>query len=247
MTVVARRSCGNVVFGPDRTPWHGGDSQAATLARIQPNCRQDVLPVGGIVTAPVGPPDPREVPRFAGVATYARLPRIEDVPRADVAVLGVPFDSGTSFRPGARFGPEAVRAGSRRCARTTSRSTSSRGRRCRWPMRAMCRPIRSTSSRRSARSRTPRMPFTVRRNASSRSVATTPSRCAPAAGRACPARPDRARAFRRPPRHLGHLFRRPLHAWHPVPAGVRGGAARTRPLRARRHPQFRVRPVGPDR
>ena len=65
------------------------------------------------MTAPVGPPDPREVPRFAGVATYARLPRIEDVPRADVAVLGVPFDSGTSFRPGARFGPEAVRAGSR--------------------------------------------------------------------------------------------------------------------------------------
>ncbi len=65
------------------------------------------------MSAPVGPPDPREVPRFAGLATYARLPRIEDVPRADVAVLGVPFDSGTSFRPGARFGPEAVRAGSR--------------------------------------------------------------------------------------------------------------------------------------
>ena len=65
------------------------------------------------MSAPVGPPDPREVPRFAGLATYARLPRIEDVPRADVAVLGVPFDSGTSFRPGARFGPEAIRAGSR--------------------------------------------------------------------------------------------------------------------------------------
>jgi agmatinase len=65
------------------------------------------------VSSPIGPPDPREVPRYAGLATYARLPRLEDVPRADIAVLGIPFDSGTSFRPGARFGPEAVRAGSR--------------------------------------------------------------------------------------------------------------------------------------
>ena len=65
------------------------------------------------MTSPVGPPDAREVPRFAGPATFARLPRIDQVERSDVAVLGVPFDSGTSFRPGARFGPEAVRAGSK--------------------------------------------------------------------------------------------------------------------------------------
>src|SRR6185295_11184048 len=45
--------------------------------------------------------------------TFARLPRLEDVPRADVAVLGVPFDSGVSYRPGARFGPAAIRQGSR--------------------------------------------------------------------------------------------------------------------------------------
>ncbi|HEY3715948.1 MAG TPA: agmatinase [Jatrophihabitantaceae bacterium] len=60
-----------------------------------------------------GPPDARQVPRFAGPATFARLPRLDEVPRADVAVLGVPFDTGTTYRPGARFGPEAIRAGSK--------------------------------------------------------------------------------------------------------------------------------------
>jgi agmatinase len=53
------------------------------------------------------------VPRFAGPDTFARLPRLSDVGRADVAVLGVPFDSGVSYRPGARFGPASVRAGSK--------------------------------------------------------------------------------------------------------------------------------------
>ncbi|UQX89843.1 agmatinase [Jatrophihabitans telluris] len=53
------------------------------------------------------------VPRFAGPDTFARLPRLSDVGHADIAVLGVPFDSGVSYRPGARFGPGAVRAGSK--------------------------------------------------------------------------------------------------------------------------------------
>ncbi len=61
----------------------------------------------------VGPPDAMSVPRFAGPDTFARLPRLQDVGRADVAVLGVPFDAGVSYRPGARFGPAAVRAGSK--------------------------------------------------------------------------------------------------------------------------------------
>jgi len=63
--------------------------------------------------APVGPPNAMLVPRYAGPDTFARLPRLDDVGRADVAVLGVPFDSGVSYRPGARFGPAAVRAGSK--------------------------------------------------------------------------------------------------------------------------------------
>ncbi|MEV4570892.1 agmatinase [Nonomuraea sp. NPDC049419] len=60
-----------------------------------------------------GPVDSSKVPRFAGFATFARLPRLDQVERADVAVVGVPFDTGVSYRPGARFGPAAVREASR--------------------------------------------------------------------------------------------------------------------------------------
>jgi len=62
---------------------------------------------------PVGPADASRVPRFSGLATFARLPTLEQVGRGDIAVVGVPFDGGTSYRPGARFGPAAVRQGSR--------------------------------------------------------------------------------------------------------------------------------------
>ncbi|WP_031468091.1 agmatinase [Sciscionella sediminilitoris] len=60
-----------------------------------------------------GPLDPAAMPRFGGFGTFARLPRLEDVDHAEVAILGAPFDSGVSYRPGARFGPSAVREGSR--------------------------------------------------------------------------------------------------------------------------------------
>lgn len=60
-----------------------------------------------------GPPDGRSFPRFMGPATFARLPTPEQVSRWDVAVVGVPFDIGTSYRPGARFGPIGIRNGSR--------------------------------------------------------------------------------------------------------------------------------------
>ncbi len=62
---------------------------------------------------PVGPVDATRVPRYAGPATFARLPRVDEVSRVDVAVLGVPFDSGVSYRPGARFGPSHIRAASK--------------------------------------------------------------------------------------------------------------------------------------
>jgi agmatinase len=64
-------------------------------------------------TAPVGPVSGMEVPRFAGPSTFARLPRLDQVPRADVVVVGAPFDSGVSYRPGARFGPSHIRQSSR--------------------------------------------------------------------------------------------------------------------------------------
>jgi agmatinase len=60
-----------------------------------------------------GPMDASRTPRFAGPPTFALLPRRDEVTRCDVAVVGIPFDSGTSYRPGARFGPATVRQGSR--------------------------------------------------------------------------------------------------------------------------------------
>lgn len=61
----------------------------------------------------VGPLDPLVVPRYAGPSTFARLPTRDEVSSYDVAILGVPFDSGTTYRTGARFGPAAVRQASR--------------------------------------------------------------------------------------------------------------------------------------
>jgi agmatinase len=61
----------------------------------------------------VGQVDATVVPRYAGEATFARLPRIDEVSQTDVAVLGIPFDSGVSYRPGARFGPSHIRESSR--------------------------------------------------------------------------------------------------------------------------------------
>lgn len=51
---------------------------------------------------------------FVGIATFGKRPYVEDWSRldADVAILGAPFDFGTQFRAGARFGPRAVREAS---------------------------------------------------------------------------------------------------------------------------------------
>ena len=48
-------------------------------------------------------------PRFCGVRTFQRLPHSADCSGNDFAVLGVPFDTATSYRPGCRFGPAAIR------------------------------------------------------------------------------------------------------------------------------------------
>lgn len=58
------------------------------------------------------PVSPRVVPRFAGVSTFLRLPRHDDPRDVDCLIVGAPFDGGTSFRPGARFGPRGVREAS---------------------------------------------------------------------------------------------------------------------------------------
>jgi arginase family enzyme len=50
-----------------------------------------------------------ESPRFAGIATFMRLPHIPDESRLDVALIGVPYDGGTTYRTGPRFGPRRIR------------------------------------------------------------------------------------------------------------------------------------------
>jgi agmatinase len=65
------------------------------------------------VSAPrYGPSDAFLAPRYTGVRTFARCPHVRDLEGVDIAIAGVPFDTGTSFRIGARFGPEAIRSGS---------------------------------------------------------------------------------------------------------------------------------------
>jgi agmatinase len=56
-------------------------------------------------------PDARRSPRFAGISTYGRYPRLEEAETTPVdwAVYGVPYDGAVTYRPGARFGPRAIR------------------------------------------------------------------------------------------------------------------------------------------
>jgi agmatinase len=58
------------------------------------------------------PADSFETPRFSGVRTFMRLPNVQDLKNANAAIVGAPFDTGASFRTGARFGPEGVRSAS---------------------------------------------------------------------------------------------------------------------------------------
>ncbi|MHA6799942.1 agmatinase [Bounagaea algeriensis] len=62
---------------------------------------------------PIGPVDSTRIPRYGGDTTFARLPWFGEVSDADLLLWGVPFDTGVSYRPGARFGPNHVRQSSR--------------------------------------------------------------------------------------------------------------------------------------
>jgi len=55
------------------------------------------------------PVDAMVYPRFEGIRTFMRLPHVTDLTGVDFAVVGVPFDTGATFRVGARFGPEGIR------------------------------------------------------------------------------------------------------------------------------------------
>lgn len=55
------------------------------------------------------PPDAMVYPRFEGIRTFMRLPHITDLTGVDAAIVGVPFDTGGTYRVGARFGPSGIR------------------------------------------------------------------------------------------------------------------------------------------
>lgn len=61
-------------------------------------------------------PNARVTPRFAGVATFCRFPLLADVPAeqlpVDWALYGIPYDGSVTYRPGAKFGPRAIREAS---------------------------------------------------------------------------------------------------------------------------------------
>src|SRR5262249_47833249 len=56
------------------------------------------------------PLDAQLIPRFAGIRTFMRAPHVTDLSGVDAVVYGIPFDTATSYRTGARFGPEAIRS-----------------------------------------------------------------------------------------------------------------------------------------
>ena len=58
------------------------------------------------------PEDSLRSPRFIGPSTFARLPYVRTLEDVDLAIVGVPFDTGVTYRVGGRFGPNAVRAAS---------------------------------------------------------------------------------------------------------------------------------------
>ena len=55
------------------------------------------------------PLDALQHARSGGIATFMRLPHISDPEELDIALVGLPFDGGTTYRPGTRFGPRALR------------------------------------------------------------------------------------------------------------------------------------------
>src|SRR5574341_828076 len=64
---------------------------------------------GGTFMPDFRPADSFRSPRFAQPATFMRLPHTREPAGLDAALIGIPFDGGTSYRPGSRFGPRDIR------------------------------------------------------------------------------------------------------------------------------------------
>lgn len=114
---------GNERGAQNQPPRHGPEAQAAVAAEADlPTIRFEEeiargLELGlqgadSIVDRSIPTFSRGELPHFAGIPTFLKAPYVEDVRTCgdyDVAVLGAPFDGGTTYRPGTRFGPKGIR------------------------------------------------------------------------------------------------------------------------------------------
>ena len=194
-----------------------------------------------------GPPEAFHAPRYTGIRTFARCPASTDWENADVAVLGVPFDTATSMRPGPRFGPAAIRDQSQliRPWHTAHAIdvfatlsvidggdigiTPGNAERTAGQIDEGLRPVIDAGA---VAPRARRRPLD------------RPGRAArPRPG----ARAGRRRAARRARRHVGGLLRRALLPRHAVQARARGGPDRPAPVAARRDARPALRRVRPRR
>src|SRR5262249_50523758 len=72
--------------------------------------RPEEAPEDEIMSNPFKPIDGFKSARFSQIATFMRLPHHRTASDLDVAILGIPYDGGTSYRAGARFGPREIRS-----------------------------------------------------------------------------------------------------------------------------------------
>ena len=181
-----------------------------------------------------------ELPRFAGIPTFMRLPHlpVEEADEVQIGLIGVPWDGGTTNRPGPRHGPRQLRDAStmiRMINQATGAAAVPHGA-LRRPRRLPGQPGRPAGQ--------PAADLGLLRQGPREGHRADDRRRRPsglAAGAARAGRPRRAGGddpFRRPHRLLRQLFRRlPLHPRHALPPRRRGGPDRHRPRGADRHPR----------
>jgi agmatinase len=117
-------SAGDAAGAFDRGPHPRGREGARALEKegrlpltgwqqeVEQAHRYGLEAAGSIVDRRISTFSRGELPHYAGINTFLKAPYLEDVNRVgeyDVAVVGVPHDSGTTYRPGTRFGPQGIR------------------------------------------------------------------------------------------------------------------------------------------
>src|SRR5579864_5835527 len=106
------RSTLSEAAAPSAKPQHPPRSRSTLSEAAAPSAKPQ-HPHRSRLQFPLMPNQPRasfKSPRFAQPATFMRLPHVEEPRGLDVAIVGVPFDGGTSYRPGSRLAPREIRA-----------------------------------------------------------------------------------------------------------------------------------------